>query len=522
MLMSFTASRMQDGIAFSRNSFELSPIMEDVDKFTIASMSTFASISGSALRIRDVERTSASASFDDKVRRVFLLIILFICLELLYPECTKSMLERPCLNTLQLTNICTSKASYEEDHETSDDGSLDSSYALASSYIADNINVLHYLDGPELGSAATAGHGSTHDEDSSSSTSEPDHGGGVPLPCLMLTYPTPELARSPVFSAQSSFAISRFVDAASSARDLDDTRPRVGITPALSTHGHDGAYIFNHSSSAGPATSAANAVYPPTLPRCFHCGFGLSSESGSVPCRMCEKQWLDYQMYHARSHSSDDTTMETSSVLLKQPYVKLGNSNVTTRAIVETLGSPVGSPSGLRLVINHVSVKSEKNAEDALNHGRSTRWDESTVFHQDGAPTACHGRSGGYHRLSRSWSRLRRKVVGVGVGVRSGRIDTGTVARRSFWRTVNNIFALGPRRTRGAGAGGVTAIDAHGESKTVVFNDGERRHGLDGPRPFIPSTPALMSRLNEPSYSTYETDCSFIRTRKLTRRHSVL
>lgn len=137
------------------------------------------------------------------------------------------------------------------------------------------------------------------------------------MPALVLTFPTPEPPKSPVFAPQSPFTVHKFV--AASAPD--------------------------DSTSAGGDQRASNLAVP-TLPRCTDCGFGfgldfhdLKAPLSSKPCRFCEPQWLACKMwYQARGNS------------LREPCaVRPAESNASSRAIVGKLGLPVGSHRGLGL-----------------------------------------------------------------------------------------------------------------------------------------------------------------------------
>ncbi|KAJ7733813.1 hypothetical protein B0H14DRAFT_2996085 [Mycena olivaceomarginata] len=134
------------------------------------------------------------------------------------------------------------------------------------------------------------------------------------VPALVLTFPTPEPPKSPVFIPQSPFTVHKFVAA---------------MAP-------------------GPSASAEciAQLAVPALPRCTHCGFGfgldlddLEAPLSSNPCRFCEPQWLACKMwYQARGDR------------LREPCaVRPAESNASRRAIVGKLGLPVGSHRGLAL-----------------------------------------------------------------------------------------------------------------------------------------------------------------------------
>ncbi|KAJ7750248.1 hypothetical protein B0H16DRAFT_1550037 [Mycena metata] len=137
------------------------------------------------------------------------------------------------------------------------------------------------------------------------------------VPALVLTFPTPEPPKSPIFAPQSAFTVHKFV--AATGRDT--------------------------LTSAGFDQRTSNLAVP-ALPRCTHCGFGfgldfhdLEAPLSSNPCRLCEPQWLACKMwYHARGDS------------LREPCaVRPAESNASTRAIIGKLGLPIGSHRGLGL-----------------------------------------------------------------------------------------------------------------------------------------------------------------------------
>ncbi|KAJ7361268.1 hypothetical protein DFH08DRAFT_843615 [Mycena albidolilacea] len=147
-----------------------------------------------------------------------------------------------------------------------------------------------------------------------SSACYPETAGEESVPALVLTFPTPEPPKSPVFIPQSPFTVHKFVAA---------------MAP-------------------GPSASAEciAQLAVPALPRCTHCGFGfgldlddLEAPLSSNPCRFCEPQWLACKMwYQARGDR------------LREPCaVRPAESNASRRAIVGKLGLPVGSHRGLGL-----------------------------------------------------------------------------------------------------------------------------------------------------------------------------
>ncbi|KAJ6541923.1 hypothetical protein B0H19DRAFT_1175225 [Mycena capillaripes] len=146
---------------------------------------------------------------------------------------------------------------------------------------------------------------------------DPLANGEEPVPTLVLTFPTPEPPKSPIFAPQSPFTIHKFVAA-------------TGPDESASASGHQGT----------------GNLSVPALPRCTQCGFGfgldlddLEAPLSSNPCRFCGPQWLACKMwYQARGNS------------LREPCaVRPAESNASSRAIVGKLGLPIGSHRGLGL-----------------------------------------------------------------------------------------------------------------------------------------------------------------------------
>ncbi|KAJ6601397.1 hypothetical protein DFH09DRAFT_562310 [Mycena vulgaris] len=152
------------------------------------------------------------------------------------------------------------------------------------------------------------------------------------VPALVVTFPTPEQPKTPVFAPQSPFTVHKFVAATSSGAP---TSP--GSAQRLST------------------------LAVPALPRCTHCGFGfgldfhdLEALLSNNPCRFCEPQWLACKMwYQARGNS------------LHEPCaMRPAESNASSRAIVGKLGLPVGSHRGLGIeVVDELSHLNERQTE---------------------------------------------------------------------------------------------------------------------------------------------------------------
>ncbi|KAJ7016848.1 hypothetical protein C8F04DRAFT_493279 [Mycena alexandri] len=156
------------------------------------------------------------------------------------------------------------------------------------------------------------------------------------VPALILTFPTPEPPKSPIFAPQSPFTVHKFVAATG---------------PGTST-------------SAG-LDQRTSSLAVPALPRCTHCGFGfgldfhdLEAPLSSNPCRLCEPQWLACKMwYHARGDS------------LREPCaVRPAESNASSRAIVGKLGLPIGSHRGLGLEgVDELGQLDEKRPDSHLS-----------------------------------------------------------------------------------------------------------------------------------------------------------
>ncbi|KAJ7492200.1 hypothetical protein FB451DRAFT_1217353 [Mycena latifolia] len=152
------------------------------------------------------------------------------------------------------------------------------------------------------------------------------------VPALVLTFPTPEPPKTPVFAPQSPFTVHKFVAAAASGGPTC-----VGSAQRFST------------------------LAVPTLPRCTHCGFGfgfdfhdLEAPLTNNPCRFCESQWLACKMwYQARGNS------------LREPCaIRPAESNASCRAIVGKLGLPVGSHRGLGIeVVDELGQLNERQTE---------------------------------------------------------------------------------------------------------------------------------------------------------------
>lgn len=269
----------------------------------------------------------------------------------------------------------------------------------------------------------------------------------------MLTYPTPELARSPVFAPQSPFTINKFVAASAFCASASGGH-LAQLTPALSSHGNEsGIGIGNACGFSLPrVVTSSPKSQAPTLPRCLHCGFGFDFASPStfesVPCRMCEKQWMACQLwYHAKDGGR--------GMSLKEPYVKPAESNASSRAIMGTLGYPVGSPRGLGIA-DGMQEESGSVSDPGQGSNGSLRCDELGVFNASTSGTE------GYSRLS--WSRRGRAAW------------TTTVNRsrpKAVWRKLSNFFTL---RYSGQNS-------EHGVTRDATTTNGNRRRGLDI-RPF--------------------------------------
>lgn len=134
----------------------------------------------------------------------------------------------------------------------------------------------------------------------------------LPIPALMLTLPTPTIPISPVFLNQSPITVPKYLTASS--------------TPAMT-----------------PRTPAsAHAFGVPSLPRCDCCGF-VEFENGTQ-CAECDKQWLACKVWYQANDGG-------RRHYLTEPYIKPAESNARTRAILDVLGVPGGSPSALGLGI---------------------------------------------------------------------------------------------------------------------------------------------------------------------------
>lgn len=148
------------------------------------------------------------------------------------------------------------------------------------------------------------------------------------VPAFMLAFPTPEISKSSVFPPQSPFTVPKLVAASTSTSDiLDSTSPS-----ALRVRGN--TFIFQ-----GPA-----------LPVCDHSSLHEMS-SVKFSCRACHKQWLACKSWY---HAIDGGRRRR----LKEPCVKPGESNTSSRAMLGILGLPIGSPRGLVIDLAASDVRS--------------------------------------------------------------------------------------------------------------------------------------------------------------------
>ncbi|KAJ7651482.1 hypothetical protein DFH06DRAFT_1299869 [Mycena polygramma] len=159
------------------------------------------------------------------------------------------------------------------------------------------------------------------------------------VPMVVLTFPTPEPPKSPLFAPQSPFTVHKFV----AATTLGDSASENSI----------------------PGTSNLTV---PALPRCTQCGFGfgldlydLEASISGDPCRFCEPQWLACKMwYQARGNT------------LREPCaVRPAESNASSRAIVGKLGLPIGSHRGLGIGIDTVDELGQRNNKQARAHAKT-------------------------------------------------------------------------------------------------------------------------------------------------------
>lgn len=95
------------------------------------------------------------------------------------------------------------------------------------------------------------------------------------LPSLLVTLPTPELPKSPIFAPQTPFFLREIAGAATTEERTSPNRDQ-----------------------------ELNLIVP-VSPRCTRCGFGLDLDFRELevpliitPCRMCEAQWLAYKTWH--------------------------------------------------------------------------------------------------------------------------------------------------------------------------------------------------------------------------------
>ncbi|KAJ6486211.1 hypothetical protein C8R47DRAFT_1129477 [Mycena vitilis] len=171
------------------------------------------------------------------------------------------------------------------------------------------------------------------------------------VPMVVLTFPTPEPPRSPLFAPQSPFTVHKFV----------------------------GATTLGDSASENSIPGTSNLTVP-ALPRCTQCGFGfgldlhnLEASMSGNPCRFCEPQWLACKMwYQARGKT------------LREPCaMRPAESNASRRTIVRKLGLPMGSHRGLGIGIDTVDELGQRNRHarvhaKTVGEGAATVWNKVT------------------------------------------------------------------------------------------------------------------------------------------------
>ncbi|KAJ6520266.1 hypothetical protein C8R45DRAFT_54813 [Mycena sanguinolenta] len=170
------------------------------------------------------------------------------------------------------------------------------------------------------------------------------------IPALVLTFPTPEPPKSPIFAPQSPFTAHEFVAA------------------------------MGPSVSAG-SDQCTNHLAVPALPRCTRCGFGfgldlddLEAPLSSNPCRLCESQWLECKIWY-----------QVRSNRLREPaVVRPPESNASSRATAGKLGLPVGSHKGLGFgAIDEFGQASSKQVQvNATTAQRYPRFSNVTIKDQ--------------------------------------------------------------------------------------------------------------------------------------------
>ncbi|KAH8094742.1 hypothetical protein BXZ70DRAFT_908840 [Cristinia sonorae] len=133
-----------------------------------------------------------------------------------------------------------------------------------------------------------------------------------PIPAVMLTLPTPTVPLSPVFLTQSPITISKYLTASSASL----------ISPG--------------PLSDGPPLGA------PTLPNCDYCG--LAEFENGTQCAECDQQWLACKIWY---YANDGGRKR----YLKEPFIKPAESTARTRALLDLLGVPGGTPGPLGLGI---------------------------------------------------------------------------------------------------------------------------------------------------------------------------
>ncbi|OCH95716.1 hypothetical protein OBBRIDRAFT_498935 [Obba rivulosa] len=218
----------------------------------------------------------------------------------------------------------------------------------------------------------------------------------TPLPRLVLTLPTPELPRSPIFAPRSPITVSKFVAAS-----------------------------FNLATA-----SAASGLHSPipSIPACGTCS--PRHIENEEHCRSCGKQWLACKMWYQATDGGKQQR-------LAEPFIKPGESNANTRAIMDVLGIP-GSRSGLDglglTVVPHFPRHSNKRKPGRLLRVRAltsslcpSRKLSNIKLPGDANSTVANARSLGLPR------------------VKAGRLRS---AKSVLSRRLNNAFRVLTSRTR--------------------------------------------------------------------------
>ncbi|RDX46817.1 hypothetical protein OH76DRAFT_1442777 [Lentinus brumalis] len=124
----------------------------------------------------------------------------------------------------------------------------------------------------------------------------------APTPSIVLTMPTPQISQSPVFQPRSPITLAKYVQATSFQ------------SPCLP-----------------PSASTVSLSPVPSIPSCNRCC--LAQLEDGIICRACERQWLACKVWY-QAHDGGRRQQ------LTEPFIRPGESNASTRAVMGVLGVP--------------------------------------------------------------------------------------------------------------------------------------------------------------------------------------